>query len=182
MNDKKDSNKSITRVDLVSEGEWVKISQWFDGWKPGDPPAEQTSEKANIYQILASYEGQGFTVEMCDATHGRALRGEITRIDFQKIAGRWTIKKYPYGWTATTRPISEETKPAEWDAEKEAFSWLEKNHWIVRTWPGGARAFKGEPMPIRDRLSIVRLRSRLEKEFQQGHFDNLKNYDLAFDL
>ena len=182
MNDQRDHKKHIARVDLESEGEWVRISQWFEGWKLGDQPAEQNSEKSNIYQILASYEDQGFTVEMCDSNHGRALRGEITRIDFQKTAGRWTVKKYPYGWTATTRPISEETKPAEWDAEKEAFSWLEKNHWIVRTWPCGARAFKGEPMPIRDRLSIVRMRNRLEKEFQQGRFDNLKNYDLAFDL
>lgn len=47
MNDKRDSKKSITRVDLESEGEWVRISQWFGDWKPSDPPALQTIEKAD---------------------------------------------------------------------------------------------------------------------------------------
>lgn len=52
MNDKRDYKKSITRVDLVSEGEWVRISQWFEGWKPGDDTADQTSEKANLFTVL----------------------------------------------------------------------------------------------------------------------------------
>jgi hypothetical protein len=119
---------------------------------------------------------------MCDATHGRALRGETTRIDFtQANDGSFHVKNFPYGWTAKTKPISDEIK-SESDYEQ-AILWCVASGWHVRRWPGGARAFKGAPQPVRDRASILTMRRKVEADMQNGRTNHQfqSGFDFALD-
>ncbi len=90
---------------LDPTGHIVRVRQWADGWQDGDAPALDDVEidKAIMYHLM-DCEKHGFTVEMCDATHGRALRGRTDRVDFIQEADGWHVKKYPHGWTAKTKP------------------------------------------------------------------------------
>ncbi len=175
--------KPVTRIDLEKDGNDVKVRQWFEGWVENDPAdITETIENAYIVGLLMRYENQGYAVEMCDATHGRALRGKTTRIDFTQAAdGSFHVRKFPYGWTAKTKPISDEIK-SESDYEQ-AILWCVVNGWHVRRWPGGARAFKGAPQPVRDRASILTMRRKVEADMQQGRTNHQyqSGYDFALD-
>lgn len=172
----------ITRIDLdqINPGT-VRVRQWAEGWKEGDSPASDTTESGSVMFKLMAYEKQGFTCEMADQNTGRALRGKITRIDFLKVGPKFVVKKYPYGWTAKTRPIQECDKTeAEWN---DAILWCESHGWNVRRWPEGARAFKGEPQPVRDAKAIMSMRRRAETEFarRENIGSNKIFYDFAYD-
>jgi len=153
----------ITRIDLERVGSTgIIVRSWFQGWRQpdaGTPDMEDYIESGSIPALLAEYERQGFTVEMAHASVGRALRGEITRIDFIHNDSDWIIKKFPFGWTAKTRPLLSETKPADFDMES-ALAWCESRGWTVYRWDGGARAWKGAPKPVRDRASILAMRRK----------------------
>src|SRR5512143_2984541 len=100
----------ITRMDfeaLDPTGHVVRVRQWREGWHEGDMPVFDTVEidKAMMYHLM-DCEKHGFTVEMSDATHGRALRGKTARVDFIQEDDGWHVKKYPHGWTAKTKPLS----------------------------------------------------------------------------
>lgn len=173
----------ITRIDLTQNGEkGVLVEEWFEGWETGKAPDQTHIEPtAVILRLLPKYDALGFTSEMCDALHGRSLRGEITRIDFVKILNVWRVKKFPYGWTAKTHPLTDETKGPEFDLES-SLTWCEQNGWNVRRWPGGGRAFKGEPMPVRTGAAIMSMRRNVEKSFFSGQTDTRRAFDLAFDF
>jgi hypothetical protein len=117
---------------------------------------------------------------MCDQTHGRALRGKITRIDFEIKPDRVHVKKYPFGWTAKTRPIKQyEITPEEYQAD---LKWLKDHGWSMREWPGGSRAFKGDPLPVRTGSTIAYMRRQVERHFASGQLDPRRQFDLAFDF
>lgn len=172
---------NITRIDLEQNGPLgVILKFWEKGWQPGDAPlAADYAEGATLYAILPQLEKAGFTCEMAERTLGRALRGEITRIDFAQTATGWKVSKYPFGWTAKTRPLTCEEKPA-FDLDA-ALAWCSANGWHIRRWPGGARAFKGSPQPVRDQAAILRLRRQTEDAFFRGKPDGRSAYDFAFD-
>jgi hypothetical protein len=116
---------------------------------------------------------------MMDNDHGRALRGEITRVDILQVAGKWSVRKYPYGWTAKTRPISQREMT---DAEAAtAIAWCKQHGWTVREFPGGARAWKGEVKPVRDASTIKMLRRQIEANFRRNEVDVRARFDMAFD-
>lgn len=175
----------VTRIDLEAideSGHMVRISQWLEGWQEGDAP--QSSELVSgrsIMFILMDYEKQGYTCEMASRTLGRALRGKITRIDFVKLGSEYHIRKYPYGWTAKTKPLTD--KIVSESEFTNAVAWCESAHgWTVRNWPSGARAWKGEPKPVRDRASILAVRANAERELHMGETGTNKIfYDFAFD-
>jgi hypothetical protein len=103
------------------------------------------------------------------------LRGEITRIDFIKD-GAWTVKKFCYGWTARTEPLSAEIKDDKFDFEK-SLAYLQSKGWVTVRWDGGARAWKYRKAPIRTKEEILELRRR-SNESQST--DGRRAYDLAY--
>lgn len=75
------------------------------------------------------------------------MREDTTRIDFQKLNGKWF------------RVELKQNARGQWErldggqlqgAITDVFSTLETSNWIVRQWPGGARAFRGCLFPIRN--------------------------------
>jgi hypothetical protein len=177
--------KQVTRIDLEttpgSEGKMVMVEQWYEGWTATSPCELYDQHPGPIASLLGQYERQGYAVWMCDSTHGRALRGEITRMDFIQFGALWQVRKFPYGWTAKTHPLITEQKPTDFDLEA-ALNWCEQHHWQIRRWPGGARAWKGEPMPVRDASTIRYLRRQVEKALQAGQIDVRNHYNLALDF
>lgn len=95
----------------------------------------------------------------------------ITRIDMTETTRGVIVKKFTDGWTATTQV------PQSVNTEKkldEMVAWLKANGWTVLQWPEvpelgiphGARAFKGEPMPVRTKYEILHRRSRLTQKLE----------------
>ena len=159
-------DKKITRIDMERIGaSAVMVRKWYEGWHQNDagaPDIEEFVESGSISYMLAEYEKQGYTVEMASQSKGRALRGKITRVDIILEGETWVMKKYPYGWTAKTRPI--ETKRFNHEEAQIAIQWLKDNRWVVLEWPGGARAWKGRPMPVRDRHAIQVMRRKFDEQ------------------
>jgi len=166
----------IARVDLERVGaSSLIVRTWNEGysaWDAGQADNEDFLDTGSIQDILAGYEKQGFVVWMASAGQGRALRGVTTRVDIILTGESWVMKKYPYGWSAKTPAI--ETKHFNQVEADAAIQWLKQNKWTVLEWPGGFRAFKGKPMPVRDKYAIMSLRRKYEQE--RINF----NYDLAF--
>lgn len=155
----------------------VLVQMWHKGWKQPDagaPNAEEIIENQSIASLLEEYEMHGFTVEMARAGVGRALRGQTVRIDLFEEDGAWKMRKYPYGWTAKTRPIEE--KPIDQKTLQAALNWMYGNQWTVREWPGGYRGFRGAPKPVRDRHAIQAMRRNAKI-----HQSNTR-FDFAFDF
>ena len=172
--------KEITRIDLEAVGEDVMVSMWKDKWQEGSAPfIMEYLSKHTIIRLMMQAEDAGFSCEMCDKEHGRALRGEITRADLIQVSGKWKYSKYPRGWTAKTRPLVEREVSDEEAAS--ILNWCKDNHWQVREFPGGARAWKYEVQPVRDSSTIQRMRRQVVAHFDRGEIDNRRQFDLAFD-
>ena len=172
----------ITRIDLDELSPTIyRERQWPEGWQEGDTPTSDQTFEGSLLRRLMELEKEGYTCESDRPGRGRALRGEITRCDFFLSGGAWTVKKFPYGWTARTYPITTEKKPAEFDIE-ETLAWCQENGWTVRRWPGGARAWKGEPLPIRDQRAVLIMRRRAENKLITGQKVPELFHDLAFDF
>ncbi len=113
------------------------------------------------------------------------------RIDFTALGdGRVIVVKL---WHDSENrqdiPVSRDTKPDGFSLD-EALEWCRNNGYVVRTWPGGARAWKGELRVIRTAHEIMRLRRKLEAEWQAAFgrnpgrwsdLDTLLSLDLAYD-
>ena len=174
------AQKQFTRIDLEQAGpRQVIVKKWFEGW--GQTSCFDMMEfeiGTSVPALLAKYEQEGFTVEMASATLGRALRGRITRVDIIKTGNDWTIKKYPYGWTAKTKPLSQKVVTEQ--ESNSAIQWLNENGWTVYSWDGGYRAWKGAPMPVRDRLSIRNMRIKSNEAMSNGEHNPHFHYDLLY--
>jgi hypothetical protein len=170
-----------TKIDLERTGNDVLVKMWFGKWKEGSAAAIYDYQPgASIDRLLAECEKQGFTVEMMDNHHGRALRGEITRVDIVQSDKKWAVRKYCYGWTARTRPISQREMT---DAEAaKAIAWCKEHGWTVREFPGGARAWKGEVKPVRDASTIRMLRRQVMETLRREGADQRLFFDLAYDF
>lgn len=178
------TGKLITRIDLEKCGDSVTVRQWYEGWTEGSPAdISESLPGGYIVGLLMRYEKQGFTCEMADQDTGRALRGKITRVDLIKLPDGWHYKKFPYGWTAKTRPLTDEIKTD--DEVLQIVEWCQARGWCVREWPGGYRAFQGgSPVPVRDGAAVRSIRRRVESDFSQGRTDgtNKRQFDFAFDF
>lgn len=168
--------KRITRIDLERCGAYgVMIRQWYEGWNvedAGAPHIEDYVMQGSISAMLAEYEKQGFAVSMATAGKGRALRGKITRVDVILNGETWTLKKFCYGWKASTPAI--ETKELDNETAQQVIQWLKDNNWNLFEFPCGARGFLGKPYPVHDRRTILSLRKKYEA---QGIHHN---WNLAF--
>ena len=106
----------------------------------------------------------------------------ITRVDM-RIQPREgvAVLQYASGWTAGTEPAEMHTNAT--TTLPEMIEWFEKHGWTVRTWPGGARAWLGRPLPIRSKLEIIRLRTDLERQVRINQGKHPRGFDiLALDL
>ena len=162
--------KPVTRVDLEAIGDGItRVSCWREGWADGSAPDVSETVEGTIIRLLMSYEDAGFTCEMASANLGRALRGKTTRVDLELVLGQWRYRKYPYGWTAKTRPISEESKTAEQVAE--IVAWCEANGWTVFKRDGQIRAWRGEAKPTHDARTIRSMRRRANQDHRDFFVD-----------
>lgn len=160
-------SENCIRVDLsTSPSGLVRGDCYGPGYGPEDSEDDTFYfEDGSIFQLCKALDDMGFVIHMDrDGQRARALRGKPTRIDILKIGQRWVVNKYPYGWTASTRPIESETKPAEFDVGQ-AVEWLQAHNWTVLSWDHpqagqGYRAFKSKPEPVRDGAGIMAMRRR----------------------
>lgn len=170
---------AVARIDLERVGSMIFVHMWKRGWNcedAGAPHIEDIiTDETTIATLLADLEKQGFTCNMFSSSTARALRGHTTRIDFVMIE-KWEIRKYPYGWIASTRPIQIKAATAEEIAV--AIKWCEDSGWNVRKYPGGARAFLGKVYPVRDATAIRSMRRKV----QNGKTPDISRFfDYAFD-
>jgi hypothetical protein len=179
----------ITRVDVYQQENGCLLKYWEDGWQEGDPPFKTELKRGEIvWSVLKELQKRGFTCCQHCTTEGRALRGEITRIDFTILEHGVRVNKYPHGWTAFTKPLSSELKPGNFDVEN-ALRWCEENGWTVYRWPkisdafpAGARAWKGKPEPVRDRYYLPSLRHQFDAASEKNPSKeiNTRRIDLAY--
>jgi len=170
----------ITRIDLEQQGDHILVEYFKKGWVQGEssPLLYGFEVDTLISRLLFQYQQSGFSVWMADNAHGRALRGNPTRIDFIQHNGEMHVKKFPYGWTAKTPAMTDKVLS---DPEiADAIKWCEDHHWTVYRWPGGARAWWGKVLPIRDASDIRHMRRIIEGNRLSGHPDERVNYNLAF--
>ena len=109
----------------------------------------------------------------------------INRIDiFLQPSGLYKVFKYQEGWEGVLgHCVPVEVK--EYDAtqlQTIILPWLNTNHWIVRSWPTGYRAFKDRLRPIRSRAQIIHKRSQLIAHPDPRLDGKACTIDLAFDL
>ena len=175
------SNLNFTKIDLEKVPGGILIQEWDEGWKEGSPcTVYDFLPDERLDNVLASYEKNGYCVHIFDETHGRALKGEITRIDFLKTGTGWKVDKYPYGWTAQTPVLKTEQKGKDFNVDQ-ALSWCRENGWEIRIWNGGARAWKGQIRPVHDAATIKQMRSVSDRNLRTGFDDPAWHMDLAFE-
>ena len=170
-----------TRIDLERQAENVMISKWFGKWREGSSSTVmEYAPNTRLESLLDECKRAGFTVWMDGSFHGRALRGEITRVDVLLDNHRWVGSKWPYGWSPKTQPIvCKELTECE---AQNAIQWLKDHGWTVHDYHNGARAQLGEFKPVMDGASTAHLRRRIEKNFRNyGELDPRRNLNLALD-
>lgn len=175
----------VTRMDIVDAPEiGLIVKVWHGEWTPGSAPdGESYRMGVSLDQAAAACERAGYTVRYytADGAHqAQCLRGPITRMDFRLVAGQVKIQRWPYGWCASTRPISEDSIP-EGEFEN-TLNELRNAGWTVHTWRGGARAWRGDPLPVRDAGVIRRMRDQAKTDLMNGHITGAYNMDLAYDF
>ncbi len=84
---------------------------------------------------------------------------EITRMDFFVTGDRTTVNKL--GMNVMGKTIVAEGKTVKNFDLAGALNWCRANGWTVRTWPGGARAWRYGLEPVRDSRQIRNLRDEL---------------------
>lgn len=132
-----------------------------------------------LMKVLKVLEEAGYAIRIHRDGKAQAIKDKVTRIDFlQDHKGGWVCKKYPQGWTASTPPIS--TKPMTAEQVAEAIQWCKDHKWIVREFPGGARAWRDKLQPVRDRAAILAMSRRI-RESNFSRPDNRRFFDFAYD-
>lgn len=158
-------SKEFARIDIEKVGfTTIFVRVWKNGYNPNDAgaPAFEDMLDAGAFSmsgICATVEAQGFSVTMTGSNKARALRGPVTRVDFVKQSDGWHIKKYPHGWRASTRPMSDQVKS--YEEVIAAIEWCRENGWSICDFKGEViRAWKGKPVPVRDADSIRKIRNK----------------------
>jgi len=80
------------------------------------------------------------------------------RVDLHEVPTGILVQSFEAGWRTTN--TANESHLNYSSSLPEMIAWFRAHGWTVVEWPGGARAFKGSPRPVRDALS-ARLESRL---------------------
>ena len=107
------------------------------------------------------------------------MSSQTTRIDFyrvninaddprQPVAWGYLVRFFARGWDCWTTPYRTEIDPLMrlTDGSAQPFDLattldqLAQSGWTVRRWATGARAWRGQPEPVRTRAQIVAMRRR----------------------
>ena len=114
-----------------------------------------------------------------------SARRNPSRIDFTEHAQGVTVVKF---WKCDGKdippPEGASLHGPEFDLE-EALAWCEAHGYTVRRWPGGARAWKGQPWVIRTRGRIRRRRVEVESMARAGQLPSdfyFTGLDFALDM
>ena len=105
----------------------------------------------------------------------------VTRVDLQETANGLVSHKFSEGWFERQRNTDLGLRcEAKWTLDA-AVSWLEAHGYTVRRWPGGARAWLGDILPVRNKAQIIMMRNQLayERPHDPTQYHAL---DLAYDL
>jgi hypothetical protein len=164
--------KPVTRIDLTAAQGGVLRKMWREGWKEGDrAEVDDLLPGRELLPLLIEAEKKGYSVTQFNNAEARLLRGEIVRVDALRTIDGLAVHLYPYGWTAKTRPIVQETRAVSFE---EVIAGYEAQGWTVYRWEDGARAFSpGHLAPVRDAAAILQMRRRL---------DVSRTIDLAYQL
>lgn len=165
--------KDVARVDIEKAGQtMLSVRVWLKGFSLNDAgsPAFEDMIDISMLQACKTLEDQGFAVTVYTKERVYALRGPVTRVDFVKQNDGWHIKKYPYGWKASTQPMSDVVKTEE--EIKQAIQWCKDQGWTIYDFEGEIiRAWKGKPIPVHDTKSIKKLRAK---------YPRARQYDFAY--
>jgi hypothetical protein len=86
--------------------------------------------------------------------------GQITRVDMISTPTQGVlVRKYAAGWTASS--VAADIHFNQEQSLEQMIAWFEAQGWTVRKWPGGARAFRGKPLPVRSGPEIANLRRKM---------------------
>lgn len=119
-------------------------------------PAAHASDPR--YTPQTRYLGPDFRVVAAKERAEHA--GSVTRIDFATVDGQLVWRGWRAGWVPGEHPAF--AKPVE--AGKtldQALANLRAAGWTVFQWPGGARAFRCGPRPVRTGEHLRRFRERM---------------------
>jgi hypothetical protein len=177
--------EKIAKITLETADGGIFRRCWNEGWEVGDKPvSEDLLPGRRMYDLLRQAEERGYSVTQHDADNATLLRGEITRIDFQQESLGIQVSTYPRGWTAKTRPCNQSTALNSME-EVLAPYLAEGSGWKVRRWLDGARAWKGQIQPVREKGTILRMRNQYSMQGAEltrlagGYTSHI---DFAFDL
>jgi hypothetical protein len=109
---------------------------------------------------------------------------KITRIDLVNLPHKQgtLVEKFQDGWTASSRAVITTTNKEMTFAE--IVEWLKANEWLVYEWPAcpelgieqGARAFRGKPLPVRTKNTLIWYRNLLGERFDRAMKDRRDPY------
>ena len=111
----------------------------------------------------------------------------FTRVDlFEMPDGGVRVFWFRDGWYCRNNRANPKCAPAtnhiNGDMSLESMvAWLENNGWSVRRWPGGARGWKEEMLPVRTAFEIKRMRNRFERHPPPELEGRIHALDFAFD-
>jgi hypothetical protein len=112
----------------------------------------------------------------------------ITRVDMFTRPQGVCVYKYPDGWKAGSTNMGDYDFHVNTDTSlADMIAWFKERGWVVREWPGGARAFrKGAVFPVRTRGMILEMRRRLTQDLYnyagKHPLGEIGHYDLTLDL
>lgn len=128
------------------------------------------------YQTQSRFTGPDY--RQIKAQEEDRYPGKITRIDLFNTQYGPAKKCWRAGWMPGDKPRLSDAGPLTegWDIETAAAR-LEAEGWVVRRWPGGARAWRIKPRPVRTGNYADKFRDRMlanppkELEGAIGSFD-----------
>lgn len=113
----------------------------------------------------------------------------VDRVDFWEVPEGIIIVKF-HRERGKDRTIERRIQGATFDLEG-ALAWCEDHGFTVRRWPGGARAWRGKPWPIRTQQQIFHKRREMERVVwinlrlspeEQAKMQPLLQCDFALDM
>lgn len=142
--------------------------------------ATTNPHRAN-YTPQSKYTGGDY--RQITAQENDLYAGRITRIDLVNTAHGPVKRCWRAGWMPGDKPRAADVAPLPAGLTVEAAAdKLEAQGWKVRRWPGGARAWRIKPRPVRTGEYANRFRDRLLANPPKGLEGRVTSYDKYLDL
>lgn len=133
------------------------------------------------YKPQSKYTGGDY--RQITAQENDLFPGKVTRIDLVETNAGPVKRCWRAGWIPGDKPRLSDVAPlAEgWTVESAADK-LEADGWKVRRWPGGARAWRIAPRPVRTGEYAARFRDRMLANPPKALENRITSYDKYLDL